>query len=58
MGELRKPFFIAAVALILIAVATEVGATWFLGGIKAKADALTSVLDDPSFSDLAGMVLT
>jgi hypothetical protein len=38
MGELRKPFFLAAVALILIAVATELGATWFLSGVKAKAD--------------------
>jgi len=56
MGELRKPFFIGAVALILIAVAIEVGATWFLGGIRAKADHLTSVLDDPSFSDYQGAI--
>jgi hypothetical protein len=48
MGELRKPFFIAAVALILIAVAIELGATWFLSGVKAKAD---NVLNDPAFSD-------
>jgi hypothetical protein len=51
MGELRKPFFIAAVALILIAVAVEVGATWFLGGVRAKADDLTSVLNDPALAD-------
>ena len=51
MGELRKPFFIAAVALILIAVAVEVGATWFLGGVPAKADELTGVLDDPALAD-------
>jgi hypothetical protein len=56
MGELRKPFFIGAVALILIAVAIEVGATWFLGGVRAKADHLTSVLDDPSFSDYQGAI--
>jgi hypothetical protein len=56
MGELRKPFFIGAVALILIAVTIEVGATWFLGGIRAKADHLTSVLDDPSFSDYQGAI--
>ena len=56
MGELRKPFFIGAVALILIAVATEIGATWFLGGMRAKADHLTSVLDDPSFSDYQGAI--
>ena len=56
MGELRKPFFIGAVALILIAVAIEVGATWFLGGMTAKADHLTSVLDDPSFSDYQGAI--
>jgi len=51
MGELRKPFFIAAVALIFIAVATEVGATWFLGGIKAKTDDLTNVVNDSAFAD-------
>jgi len=51
MGELRKPFFIAAVALILIAVAAEVGAAWFLGGVKAKADDLTGLLDDPVLAD-------
>lgn len=56
MGELRKPFFIGAVALILIAVAIEVGATWFLGGMRAKTDHLTSVLDDPSFSDYQGAI--
>ena len=56
MGEFRKPFFIGAVALILIAVAIEVGATWFLGGVRAKADHLTSVLDDPSFSDYQGAI--
>jgi len=56
MGELRKPFFIGAVALILIAVAIEVGATWFLGGVRAKTDHLTSVLDDPSFSDYQGAI--
>jgi hypothetical protein len=51
MGELRKPFFIAAVVLILLAVAVETGATWFLGGVTAKADDLTSLLDDPAFAD-------
>jgi hypothetical protein len=52
MGELRKPFFLGAVALILIAVAIELGSTWFLGAGKAKAGNLTtSVLDDPTFSD-------
>lgn len=51
MGELRKPFFIAAVALILIAVAVEIGATWFLGGVTAKAGDLTSMLDDPALAD-------
>ena len=51
MGELRKPFFIAAVALILVVVAIEIGATWFLGGITAKADDLTNVLDDPAFAE-------
>jgi hypothetical protein len=56
MGELRKPFFIGAVALILIAVAIEVGATWFLGGTRAKTDHLTSVLDDPSFSEYQGAI--
>src|ERR1700741_2883616 len=50
MGELRKPFFIAAVALISIAVAIELGATWFLGGVMAKADELTSIRDDPTLS--------
>jgi hypothetical protein len=48
MGELRKPFFIAAVVLILIAVASEIGATWFLSGVKANAD---NVLNDPAFAD-------
>jgi hypothetical protein len=56
MGELRKPFFIGAVALILIAVAIEVGATWFLGGMRAKADQVTSVIDDPSFSAYQGAI--
>ncbi len=56
MGELRKPFFIGAVALILIAVGIEVGATWFRGGMRAKADHLSSVLDDPSFSDYQGTI--
>lgn len=51
MGELRKPFFIAAVALILVAVATEVGATWFLGGITAKANDVTNVVNDSAFAD-------
>jgi hypothetical protein len=48
MGELRKPFFIAAVVLILIAVAVETGATWFLGGVTANVD---GVLNDPAFAD-------
>jgi hypothetical protein len=51
MGELRKPFFIAAVVLILLAVAVETGATWFLGGVTAKAGDMTSLLDDPAFAD-------
>jgi hypothetical protein len=50
MGELRKPFFITAVALISIAVAIELGATWFLGGVTAKADYLTSMRDDPALA--------
>jgi hypothetical protein len=58
MGELRKPFFIGAVALILIAVAIEVGAPWFLGGVKPKASDLTSVLDDPSFADYKSEINT
>jgi hypothetical protein len=56
MGELRKPFFIAAVALILIAVATEVGATWFLGGLTAKANDLTNVVNDSAFADYQGEI--
>jgi hypothetical protein len=58
MGELRKPFFIAAVALILIAVATEIGATWFLGGITAKANALTNVVNDSAFADYKSEINT
>jgi hypothetical protein len=56
MGELRKPFFIVAVALILIAVAVEVGATWFLGGITAKASDLTNILSDPAFADYKSQI--
>lgn len=55
MGELRKPFFIAAVVLILIAVASEIGATWFLGGVKANAD---NVLNDPAFADYKNDIST
>lgn len=51
MGELRKPFFVAAVVLILVVVAIEMGATWFLGGITAQASDLRNVLADPAFAD-------
>jgi hypothetical protein len=56
MGELRKPFFIAAVVLILVTVAVEIGATWFLGGITAKADDLTSLLNDPALVAYKGEI--
>lgn len=56
MGELRKPFFVAAVALILAVVAIEIGATWFLGGITAQANDLTNVLADPAFADYRNQV--
>jgi hypothetical protein len=56
MGELRKPFFIAAVVLILIVVAVEIGATWFLGGITAKAEDLTNLLNDPALASYKGEI--
>ncbi len=56
MGELRKPFFVAAVALILVVVAIEMGATWFLGGLTAQANDLRNVLGDPAFADYRNQV--
>jgi uncharacterized membrane protein YhaH (DUF805 family) len=55
MGDLRKPFFIAALVLIAIVVLLEIGATAVLKSAPSQPEAISSLLPppgDPSGSEM------